>query len=530
MTRTRPLRPGRRLLRTSFAALGAAALALAGCASAEPATAPVPAATVGEIVTGGVAEVATGAEMPGFDPIKVRGVGAGTEKVAQVLDFLMDYDEVSGEITPRLAESMVSDDGITWVMTLREGVTFTDGEPLDAEAVLFNLQRHIAPDSVSAAKATLAPVQTMEATGAYEVTFVLAQASGSFPLAFTWASSAGLIGSPKALADPDAFNTSPVGAGPFKVESWTPDDELVLTRNDDYWDEGKPYLDGLVFRVLPDLQTRADELVSGTIDSALVPSIRWNAIGASPNVKIVPVEGIAMVIVPNASKGAGADERVRTAMAMTLSGETTAQVLFGGTEYWDGDTTCLPWATGSPICVEGSVYEQDLAEAKELVADYVADGGDPTMTMTYHQGLVDQATYYQQQFTEIGLDIVLEPVDIAAYFQAEATGTYDIFVGSGGYPYLFSRLHSGSPLQWGRVAYPELDELLMHARDDLTLDERNKAWSGAVEFLHDNAVLQWTAPYTSGVGYSTSLRFGDEDAYKGTLIVYFDDAWLSSES
>ncbi|KQZ85283.1 hypothetical protein ASD56_02680 [Microbacterium sp. Root166] len=516
------------MLRGSLVLIGVAALALAGCSSTGQSSDDQSTGSTDEIVTGGVAEVATGAEMPGFDPVKVRGVGAGTEKVVQVLDILMDYDEVSGEITPRLAESMVSDDGITWVMTLRDGVTFTDGEPLNAEAVLFNLERHIAPDSVSAAKASLAPVQRMEATGEYEVTFTLAQASGSFPLAFTWASPAGLIGSPKALADAEAFNIAPVGAGPFTVKSWTPDDELVLTRNVDYWDEGKPYLDGLVFRVLPDLQTRADELVSGTIDSALVPSIRWNAIGADPNVEIVPVEGIAQVIVPNASKGAGADERVRAAMAMALNGETTAQVLFGGTEYWDGDTTCLPWATGSPICVNGSVYEQDLDEASQLVADFVADGGDTTMTMTYHQGLVDQATYYQQQLTEIGLDVELDPVDVAAYFQAEATGDYDIFVGSGGYPYLFSRLYSGSALQWGRVAYPELDELLLHARDDLSLGERNEAWSGVVKFLHDNAVLQWPAPYTSGVGYSTSLHFGDTGDYKGSLIVYFDDAWLSS--
>ncbi|MGN6128609.1 MAG: hypothetical protein ACTHON_18775, partial [Humibacter sp.] len=125
-------------------------------------------------------------------------------------------------------------------------------------------------------------------------------------------------------------------------------------------------------------------------------------------------------------------------------------------------------------------------------------------------------------------DVELDPVDVAAYFQAEATGDYDIFVGSGGYPYLFSRLYSQSPLQWGRVPYPELDELLLHARDDLTLDERNAAWSGVVEFLHDNAVLQWPAPYTSGVGYSTSLHFADSGEYKGSLIVYFDDAWLSS--
>ncbi|MFB7890652.1 ABC transporter substrate-binding protein [Microbacterium sp. NPDC056044] len=511
-------------------AAGAAvfALALSACAGTSGGAPAEPSATA-EIQTGGVAQIAALSEMPGFDPVKLANVGTGIERAAQVMDTLLMRDDLTDEVYPKLAKSITSDDAKVWTLELREGVTFTDGEPLNAEAVIFNLERHIAPDSTSTAKAMLSGIESMEATDEYVVTITLAEPSGSFPLALTGSSSASLIGSPKALADPAAFNANPVGAGPFVFESWTPDDKLVLNKNPDYWDEGKPYLDGVVYTVMVDSQTRTDDLISGGKDLGLIQGNAWNAVKDLPSIVLIPVPTGGQALVPNATMEPGSDERVREAMTMALDPEVTAQVLFGGTQVWDADVSCIPFAPGSPACAEGTTNAQDMEKAKELVKEYLDEGGSPDTELVYFQTLTDQATYYQQQFNEIGLNVTLTSVDAATLAARQAAGDYGIFLGStasAGFPTVWTRYYSGGT-NWGKVAYDDLDEALLRARDELTLEDRNKAWQDVAEIIHDKSILFWTSPYTAAMAHSPELHLGTpEHPYVGSTMVYLDSAWL----
>ena len=201
------------------AVAGVLALALTSCAQSPGAENETDGG--GEPQLGGTIIAASVSEMRGFDPLRADSLGTGIERAAQVMDTLMYRDDLSGEAKPKLAKSLETDDAQTWVLTLREGINFTDGTPLDAEAVKFNLERHIAPDSTSSAKSMLSGIESIEVTDALELTITLKAPSGSFPLSLTGSSAASLIGSPTALADPDAFNINPVGAGPFKFVSWT---------------------------------------------------------------------------------------------------------------------------------------------------------------------------------------------------------------------------------------------------------------------------------------------------------------------
>ncbi|KQZ85242.1 hypothetical protein ASD56_02450 [Microbacterium sp. Root166] len=504
------------------------ALTLSACAGSDSGTPAEPSAAA-EIMPGGVAQVAALGEMPGFDPVKLANVGTGIERAAQVMDTLLMRDDLTDEVYPKLAKSISSDDAKVWTLELRDGVTFTDGEPLNAEAVIFNLQRHIAPDSTSTAKAMLSGIETMDATGEYEVTITLSAPSGSFPLALTGSSSASLIGSPKALADPAAFNSNPVGAGPFIFESWVPDDKLVLAKNDDYWDDGKPYLDGVVYTVMVDSQTRTDALVSGGQDLGLIQGNAWNAVADLPNLVLLPVPTGGQALIPNGTTEPGSDERVREAMTMALDPEVTAQVLFGGTQIWNADPSCVPFAQGSPACAEGMTNDQDMKKAKALVQEYLDEGGSPDTELVYFQTLTDQATYYQQQFSEIGLNVTLASVDAATLAQRQAAGDYGIFLGStasAGFPTVWTRYYSGGT-NWGEVTYPELDEALLRARDELTLEDRNQAWQDVAEIIHDNSMLFWTSPYTAAMAHSTKLHLGTPDhPYQGSTMVYLDTAWI----
>ena len=513
---------------TAIALAAAMVLSLSACAGDSPDTSSSQESS-SEIQTGGVAKVASFFEMVGFDPVRLANVGTGVERAAQVMDTLLRRNDLTDEVTGQLAKGISSEDGITWVLELREGVTFTDGTPLDAEAVIFNLERHIAPDSKSFAKAVLSGITAMEATGEYEVTFTLAAPNGSFPLALTGSSPASLIGSPAALADPEAFNSNPVGAGPFVFDSWVRDNELTLTRNADYWDEGKPYLEGLEYKILVDDDTRADDLASGGSDLALVLANRWNTMSADPQIDLQPVPTGGQALIPNGSRAPGNDERVRKAISMSLDGTVSANVLFGGTQVWDGNTECIPFPKGSPACVPGAVNEQDIEEAKELVQSYIDDGGDPAVDLVYESTLANQGQYYQQQLTEIGLEVTPRNLDIAGYTQAQSSGDYGIFVGSTastGFPTVWNRYYSEGT-NWGMVAYPELDEALLRARDSLELSERTSAWQDVTTFIHDNSILSWTSPYGAAMAHQKRLHIGSaEHPYEGSTMVYLHDAWL----
>lgn len=171
-----------------------------------------------------------------------------------------------------MAKSMdTADEGRTWRMGLRDGVKFSDGTPLDAQAVITNVQRHIDKKSSPGHRFT-EPITSMRAVDPLTVEFSLSTPFGQFPTAFAQNFTFGGLGmiiSPAALARyGDQIVANPVGAGPFVLSSWTRDSKMTLTKNPDYWqkDKGLPRLDGLEFRPLPDTETRYASIENGDVD------------------------------------------------------------------------------------------------------------------------------------------------------------------------------------------------------------------------------------------------------------------------
>ena len=190
-----------------------------------------------------------------------------------ITEGLTRYKNGTAEIEPALAESWtVSDDGLTYAFKIREGVTFHDGTPLDAKAVETNFLRQLDPenplhqDNFPYVEIVFAEVATVEATGDFELTITLNRPITLLPA--NLAVFAGGIVSPTALETYGAdYSQHAAGTGPFKVESWTKDVELVLVANEDYWG-GRPALDRVVFRTIADDTVRIAELTTGGIDVA----------------------------------------------------------------------------------------------------------------------------------------------------------------------------------------------------------------------------------------------------------------------
>src|SRR5215204_4550809 len=202
-----------------------------------------------------------------------NGYGDILPLVDNITEGLTRFKPGTIEIEPALAESWeVSEDGLQYVFTIRPGVTFHDGTPLDAAAVETNFLRQLDEenplhqDSMVYAGIVFADVESVEATGDMELTVTMSRPSVLLPgnLAIF---AAGIV-SPTALeAEGADFGQSPVGTGPFTFDSWTKDVELVLVANEDYWG-GRPALDRVVFRTIADDTVRIAELTTGGIDVA----------------------------------------------------------------------------------------------------------------------------------------------------------------------------------------------------------------------------------------------------------------------
>jgi peptide/nickel transport system substrate-binding protein len=170
---------------------------------------------------------------------------------------------------PALAESFNTKDAKTWVFTLRKGVTFHDGKPLTPADVVYSISRHKDPATASKAKVLADQIESVKATGANEVTVVLASPNADLPV---------ILGTFHfhIVKEGTTDFSAGIGTGPYKLKEFKPGVRSVVVRNDNYWKTGKPYLDEIEFVGISDESARVNALLSGGMD--LVASINPRSI------------------------------------------------------------------------------------------------------------------------------------------------------------------------------------------------------------------------------------------------------------
>ncbi|MEJ1154680.1 ABC transporter substrate-binding protein [Microbacterium marmarense] len=235
----------------------AVAIAVAGCSSPNSNETAPTAATGGTLTLANVNQDVT------FDPAKAKSGGAGVQFWSTVYDTLLTY-EPDGTISPNIAESFsMGEDNTVLTMTIREGLTFTDGAPVDAEAVKESLDYNKAGGS--------ARLADIEISAPDESTVVLTSGApnGLMPTFMTLAE--GIVASPASLASAD-LATNPVGSGPYVLDqsASTSGATYTFTRNEDYWNASAFPYDEVVFQTLTDVNARVSALRSGQVDGALI--------------------------------------------------------------------------------------------------------------------------------------------------------------------------------------------------------------------------------------------------------------------
>ena len=397
-----------------------------------------PVAADGEPVTGGSITVGLESETNSYLPSIWAGSQAGINVAYAVFDPLMTRNE-DNELEPYLAESLEPNDDFTeWTLTLRPDVLFHDSTPLDAEALKTIFDQYLTVDGANT-QGALRDVEEMAVVDDLTVTYSLSQPNAAF--GDILAGPSGWPFSPTAAAElGDAFGDQPVGTGPFEFVSWQRDGAFVVERNDDYWQEGMPYLDEVTFRPIPDEETRATSLSSGDIDAA--QSVRLSSFLA--RVRDLPDVEIALGL----SSGGGNvmfnttapptdDVRVRQALAHAIDQQSVVDVVAGEAAEVTELRSAF-FATQSPYYSEAVAEAwptQDLEQAQELYDEYVddperSDGEAPgsPVSFTYHAtnvpSLVEQATAYQGFWQEIGFDVTIEPIEQSVLIQKALTSDY----------------------------------------------------------------------------------------------------------
>lgn len=457
----------------------------------------------GEPVSGGTLSFA-GYSMPSsLDPTKTPPAGAtGGTEMANVYDLLVRYDADQKEFVPQLAKTLTeSDDHLTWTLGLRDGVSFSDGTPVDAQAVVASINRYSAENGANSVQFKTG-VESVEAKDPQTVIFTLNEPWTEFPAMLSIGY--GMIVAPAAYADPDDF--TPVGAGPYTVASFVPGDSLELKPREDYWD-GKPYLDMLKFVGVAGGSARLEALDAGDIDMAFMRSAEWVAAAKDRYPGYYEPLSVNDALQINSREGhPGQDQNVRKAMALAVDASVINQRAFNG----EGHPTTKVFADWSRWHNDVPATEFDPEQAKQLVSRAVANGFDGNLTYVTANDPVSQsiALSVQAMLDSVGFNVDIQYAASSSDMHKRLYIDHDFDIAYSSYSLpdavpvlrLAAALRSDSSNNLLGYNSPDMDKLLDAAQQATGESDIKNSLQAIEQIIHDDVPflpLGWGANYVS---------------------------------
>ena len=459
---------------------------------------------------GGILIYARGGDSTALDPA-ITTEGESFIVTDQIYETLINYGEDNTEIEPGLAESWeISDDNLTYTFKLREGIKFHDGTDFNAEAVVKNFERW----SQSKDEAKFAYYPSMfggfegdeghvikEVTASDEHTVVITLNRPQAPFLKNLAMGTFAMASPTAFEKyGDDFTKNPVGTGPFKFKSWKANDTIEVVKNEDYWQEGLPKLDGVIFKVIKDNSARVNALVKGEIDlmDGLNPS-DLSQIEKNTDLQKFERPSLNVGYVGfNVEKEPFNKKEVRQAISHLINKEEIIANFFEG--------TAEPAKNPIPPSVSGYNdeivdYEYSVEKAKELLAQAgYADGFEfdlwaMPVPRPYMTDGVKIAEAIQASLKQVNIKANIVTYEWGTYIEKTQAGEAPVYMlgwnGDNGdadnFIYTLLDKDSIGANNYSRYDNPELHKILIEAQTISDEAQRNELYKQAQVIIHEEA-------------------------------------------
>lgn len=432
----------------------------------------------------------------------------GTVVMTALCDKLFDFD-AKLNIVPVLASGYEWVDSQTLLIRLRPNVTFQNGEALDAAAVVYTLQRHLAT-SGSFRRSEIGAMDHAEVVDPLTVRVVMKQPFSPFVAVLT--DRAGMMVAPKAAeAAGKEFGLHPVCAGPFKFVERVAQDHITLDRFPGYWDAARIHYDRVNYRVIPDSSIRLANLQAGSLDITEVAPLDAATVQKDPKLSLVSVPSLgygALTINTGSDAKAqgplGRDPRVREAFSLALDRAALSQVVYAGMYIPNGQAT----SSLSPLYAPSvAAPVRDVAKAKALLAAAGVTTPLPVSLVVYNTPqAVQTGEVIQAMAAEAGFAVQIQAMEFGTALAAVQRG--DFVMALGGWSGLldtdsnaWSFLHTGGALNMARYSNDKVDQLLDQARAVSDVAARRGLYEGVWQQVSRDLplVYLWTPRNVVGV-------------------------------
>ena len=415
------------------------------------------------------------ADAVGLSPILTNdSVSAVVER--HIYENLVKRDPATNKLVPWLATSWDTPDATTWIFHLRQGVTFQDGTPFNAEAVKFTFERIMDPKVGAPRASLLTPIKSIDVVDDSTVKITTKAPYGAFLAALAHPNAE--IVSPTAVKKYGDLMKNPVGTGPYMLKDWVSGDHITLVRNPNYWGT-PPSIDTFVIRVVPDANTqvalleRGDVQLMDTVPPELVSRLQKNQ-----NIEIVSKPGTPVYYLGfNYKKALWQNKTAREAVASAVNIDVISKLL---QPLANNDCSIIgPQVFGYVEGVESNCTPYDPAKAKQLWSG-LSDARPVTLWVPQIGDYPRVGQIIQGQLSQAGIPTTIKTVEWGAYLSATQKYEQDLYLlgwtnqTADGSELIYPNLDSANIGAANRSAYnnPAADKLIEASR--ATTDQQQR--------------------------------------------------------
>ncbi len=457
-----------------------------------------------------------GAEPRGLDPAYVDD-GESSKVIVNIYEGLLAYAKDSTELEPCLAEGWeVSNEGLSYTFKLREGVKFHDGTDFNAEAVKINIDRQLPPlrqEDMPYASFVFADVKDVEVLDTYSVKINLTKKNTAFLANLAMSLAAPMV-SPTALEENNGnLNESPVGTGPYKFVEWNPSEDIVLTRNEEYWREPAK-TKNIVFKFIPDNSARIVALKNGDVDMIDgIDSTGVTQIEADGN-KLYNVAGMNInYMAYNVTRAPFDNVAVRTALTKAINVPELVKALYG--DYAELATSILPsFMPGFSEEIKQVSYDPEAAKAELAAAGLTGPikmivYNNPRPYNARNKALAESIQSY---WSKVGVEVTIEDYDWTTYKDKIVAGDYDVcfygWIGDNGDPDNFLNLlcDQSPAMNVSRLNDETLKAMIAEGTSTEKGPERDGIYTKAEQYIAELAVWVPISHANSLSAYSPAVQ------------------------